>query len=911
MALLLHDSEQAASNPPLESSIPRPSSFHVYNSLLSAPFSTEPVYLPFGLEDASNYGPAEATVGKQRRPTAPFPGFQSVNGVGIRPMYSAYLAATWIVYIDARVTPTQFINRDCPMKQPKEIIAHSMLSELTNAAEAGLLPSNALGRSTVVMKGPHGSQRSRRIAATLLLPRAQSGRAALNSRDVTLLDAFALIAASTNKQCFAVDKDGVPQSVELQNGATPVALTEVVRMSVVAGGAAVASFAKTLGIANTPIFASDEWKQAHIVCLSYVVGATVVHDPIVIPVGTSTDTAARAVRTIQNAALRAQILSKGKLVLPHGFVSTDYVANSDDDDDASEESHFLRIQALKQVMFRRLHIKETTIDVPLDVVKQLDSDTTHGQTRFVRICSNTASIDRLKDESHCPGMIFTTNEDLMVEYLHRNRLHAPPHPWTRQWPAYGLSPPIDEERRANVSVLWMRIETQSVGAQLNLFFPRVLMGNEVTDARNSHMFTVIPTLCPIESVLCLGNYVLPCTAESMLPAGHGDMASRLYKAFCRAIDESFNYLSSLKSPISMGINAPSDVLEQAATPLQGEAQTTTPLGSPTAADDAFITALFGSKLGHPANTCGDAYELLQEHAASELAYSRSFHSLVAAGVSKLGAEISMHRLMDEAASALVERLSLREFENVDAYDGVDRKRPRTPLGAADSTATTSPPPRLIGSLRQDSTASLSSNAPTLNNANLTPPQFSRHDRLQQHLCDNANLRRLARIGGLVPYMLNESFSDGKAICVFPLDDRTVEDIIDCIWLAYDVKKNVFSHIEVPHSETVLAPMDCFFNGFKFVYTAYYRMMCENGVDVMGEFETYALFRPFESTDAKLYAIRANSSVLQFDRVDTDQLMEPLTKKKVLFCITQLYHDTNIFNSPTEVSLDVWRSVPCM
>jgi len=899
MALLLHDSENLASTPPLESSIPRPPSFHVYNSLLSAPFSVESVYLPYGLEDSTNSGPAED--GKHNRPTAPFPGFQSVNGVGIRPMYSAYLAATWICYIDPRVNPSQCINRDGFMKQPKEMIAHSLLSEMTNAAEAGLLPSNALGRSTVVMKGPHGSQRSRRIAATLLLPRAQSGREIANYNDIKFLNAFALIATATNKQCFAVDKDGVPQSVELQSGETPVALTEIVRMSVVAGGSAVASFAKTLGIANTPIFASDEWKQSQIVCISYVVGETVVHAPIVLPaVSGFVLSVARAVRAIQNAALRAQILSKGNLVLPHGFVSTDYIANIDDDD--AEDSHFLRIQALKQGLFRRLHIQETKIDVPLDVVKQFDSDTTHCRPRFVRICSNTASIDRLQDESHCPGMIFTTNEDLTLEYLHRNRLQALPHPWTKVWPAYGLSPAVDEERRANVSVLWMRIETHSVGAQLNLFFPRVLMGNEVTEARDSRMFTVVPTLCPIESVLCSGNYVLPCTPQSMLPAGHGDMSSRLYKAFCRAIDESFDYLNSLKSPISMAM--PSDVLEQAATSL--ETPTATATWTATTADDAFIGALFGSKIGHPANTCGDAYDLLQEHAASELAYSRSFHSLVAAGVSKLGAGISLHTLMDEAASALVERLSLREIENVDEYDGIDRKRPRTPNF----------PLGFIGSCRQDSTVSLSSNAPTQINANcLTPIPF--RDSLQPYLCDNDNLRRLARIGGLVSYKL-PGFDQGEGACVFPLDSESVEDLLDAIWLGYKVKLDVFrkdedkliaARIGVPHTETSTAPIDCFIDGFKFVYAAYYRTIYDTGVDVMDEFETYALFLPFEGTDAKLYAIRANSS---FERVNTDKLLEPLKKtNKILFCITQLKQDTNIFSSPTEVRLNVWRSVPGM
>ena len=949
--MALHNSERLLdAKPPLESSIPRPPSFHVYQALLAATFSDECVYLPFGLEDATNHPSIEAMSFGSSRPTAPLPcgSGQSPSSAGTRPMYSAFLAANWIVHYDARITPGQFLARGGLAKPAKEMIAQSLLAELTDAAKAGLAPANALGRSTATMVGPHDSQRSRRIAATLLLPRALSGRTRANRRDITFLDAFALIASSTNRPCFSVDQHGVPHNSADGDADRTVALTSLVRMSVVAGGSAVAAFAKALDIASTPMFTSDEWKRSSIICFSYVVGSEVLHIQFPLEDCVGVDTVLQAVRTIQNAALRGQILSKGELVLPHGFVSWDYVNVDDECEEESDaslaSSHFLRLQAAKQHEFRRLHVKETSVDVPIDVVRQFDFG---NRPRFVRICSNQTNIDRLKDESHCPGTLFATNEELMVEYLNRNRLQAPPHPWTREWGPYGLSPPLDEERHANVSVLWLRIETHKVGSQLNLFFPRVMMGKEVTDAAGCRIFSVVPTLCPVESVVCSGNYVLPCTMESMLPSGIGEMAARLHNAFGKAIDESFDYLNNLKSPMTaddarlrIGYARPpsSCLLKHAASPQTADADRPSS-ASPTQADDAFISALMGAKLGHPASTCGDAYELLQEHSASELAYSRSFHTLVAAGVSKLGADVSMHRLMEEAASALIDRLSINAQSAVptpcsdydDATSESDRKRARTPHGTMRSPVI-GPPPRLVGSLRQDSMASGLSDASTLSMGEssgaagnlplLAPLPLTRQDSLRRHLADDLNLRRLAGIAGLKPFEL-PGFEQGEAWLSFPLDTDSVEDLVEAVWAAYGIRCDIYTtavssnnlisaRIGVPVEDEITTQLERFLGGFKFVYTAYYEILKSHGREICEEFDTFVLFRPFSSTDATLYAITAIGGTLQFEQVATDQLLEPLQKPgKVLFSMSQSSYDmaAAVSNLPFQVCLNVWRSVP--
>ena len=623
--LMLHDPEDRLDGKaPLESSLPRPPSFHVYGLLMSSGFSKERVFLPYGLEDPTNRGSIEASAAETRRPEAPFPMTHAAqpgarqHGAGLKSTYSAFLAANFIVYYDSRITPKQFLTR-APNRPASEMIAHSLLCELKHAAEVASTPANALGRGTRDVSGPHESQRSRRIAVTLLLPRAISGKTRANTCDIAFLNAFALIATSTNRPSFSVDAEGMPHSPEV-GGAQAVPLTSSVRMSVLAGSASVAAFAKTLGVAEEAPFSAETWKQNSMLCFSYLVDNNVVHSACVLDDSTSTVTTARFARIIQNAALRAQITSDGQLVLPVGFLSPEHVVVEEEGPGEEPEAHFLRLQAEKQREFQQLHVHETGVDVLPEVAKRLNFDFPEGRkARFVRVCSNTARLDSLCDERHCPGILFSSNEELMLEYLHRNRLESGQrNPLTREWPPFGLSPPHDEERQADVSLLWFRIETQAVGSKLNVFFPRILMGQEVTDASNSRIFSVVPALCPVEAVVCSGNFVLPCTAESMLPSGRSELSSRLYNAFCKAVDESFDFLRgaassssfssrhSLDGPPRLGHTASAASL---GVETQGERRSTTP-SSPTAQAEDDLVAAPGSAW-HPASTCGDAYDLLR------------------------------------------------------------------------------------------------------------------------------------------------------------------------------------------------------------------------------------------------------------------------------------------------------------
>ena len=260
-------------------------------------------------------------------------------------------------------------------KPPVDAIAQSLTAELANAAQTSLSPTNAFGRSTAAALGPHDSQRSRRIAVTLLLPRAASGKTRANNREIALLDAFALIAVSTNKQCFSVDSKGVPIELGSKKG-DEVKLTDSVRMSVVAGSAHVASFARTIGIAADPIFASDEWRKNSIITFSYVTESNIVHESVLLDDVVSTPSTAviQSIRCIHTASFRAQLQSHGKLVLPHGLLSEQYIAAFEEPDDCSDvlsESQFLMLQAEKQREFRRLHVRDLKVDIPMDVVRNI------------------------------------------------------------------------------------------------------------------------------------------------------------------------------------------------------------------------------------------------------------------------------------------------------------------------------------------------------------------------------------------------------------------------------------------------------------------------------------------------------------------------------------------------------------
>ena len=130
MSIVLHNSE--VDKAPLASQLPQPPSFNTYACLMAAVFTDELVFYPFGIEDAQNQ-PSIDTINTSefKRPTAPFPrstdSNTNPNALGIRPVYSAYLTANFISYLDSRVTPAVFT------KASSNIVSKSMHEELKHA----------------------------------------------------------------------------------------------------------------------------------------------------------------------------------------------------------------------------------------------------------------------------------------------------------------------------------------------------------------------------------------------------------------------------------------------------------------------------------------------------------------------------------------------------------------------------------------------------------------------------------------------------------------------------------------------------------------------------------------------------------------------------------------------------------
>ena len=959
MSLVLRDDENEIHGAAtLEPALTRPATFHVYSELLKARFVTEPVFLPLGLEDAKNVSSIEPFAEfEAKRPSAPLAAASS-TGLGIRVQSSAFMAANFIVYYDARITPGQLLEPKAPAvgKPPVDAIAQSLTAELANAAQTSLSPTNAFGRSTAAALGPHDSQRSRRIAVTLLLPRAASGKTRANNREIALLDAFALIAVSTNKQCFSVDSKGVPIELGSKKG-DEVKLTDSVRMSVVAGSAHVASFARTIGIAADPIFASDEWRKNSIITFSYVTESNIVHESVLLDDVVSTPSTAviQSIRCIHTASFRAQLQSHGKLVLPHGLLSEQYIAAFEEPDDCSDvlsESQFLMLQAEKQREFRRLHVRDLKVDIPMDVVRNItwfanevtaekDDFTKENEKetrpRFVRICNNRTTPERLSNDvecqSHCPGVLFSTCDELMLAYLNRNRLDNPPPHWKREWPPYGLAPPIDEEKRASISVLWLRLESTAIGSMLNLFFPRVQLGNDVTNIAGSRILSVVPVLSSIESVVCSGNFVLPCNSESMRPSGNQVISKRLCTACGNVLDDCYRTIASLGSnhddPMRLQHSLSSDSfceseLDGSISPeLRGIAKS--PFGASASASsspqtDEFFAALFSSRLGHPASTCGEAYSLLQEYSASDIVCSRAFHNLVMAGVSKLGANASMNELMEAATTALVEKMSLRADSALD--DGLsDRKRARTPHGATPSDEAQPPPPSISGALRQNSLANLSdatvaTAAEDGGSPKLIAPIPIHQDALMRHLNDELNYKRIVGIAGLSKFALPD-FENGDAWMVFPLDGDAVQDGLEAIWRGVGLATETYAQLEEAGELNVAPPPNtpdtgdctatqCLLAGLKFLFLEYHKLLKEKAaVDAFSDHEIFILLRPLH-TDATLYELTASATGPKTTLVSTNRLLETPEKSfKLLFALSQPDEGASY---PIKVVVRVYRNL---
>ena len=730
----------------LENTISRPPTFPVASIALKASFSSLQCFFPRGIDDSTTPCAADSLI---VRPTAPMPNAvaQRVDGptmLGLRPQLQAFIAANGVVHYDARFHGTTSIRRVAPSRPstsggggPDDLLARGLLAEF----------KAALGATSATVAGPHATQPPRRVAATLLLPMTRAGKQRVNADAVSLLDAFAAIARSP--LCSASKTTSMPESKDADTA------TSAVRFSVAAGEDDVVAFADGVGILSSGPLASVEWKRTPVLCFSFIHGSDVRHVPIA--VGSNSThvqvTPVSATTLLQEAARFAQMNAGGGVVLPPGFLRLDHVSVADDDD--QQFSTFLHMQAELQREFRKLHIRDVDVGVPRDTISRIvESSALHSSSspgvallpsssearqRFVRMCPVGTPPEEFANNyfNHIVGVLFCNNQELLASYLRRCRD-------SEQSPIYGLSPPIDDECSCEPTVLFWQNEVVSIGPKLCLFFPRVGLGDKVTDFEFSRIEAVVPRLWPVARVLESRHYILPCTDASATPAMSPSSRS-LCRAFGNLMEEAITQCSALQGREDLALRLCQESVKEA---------TNTP-------EDLFHGALLGARLGQPATTIRDAYNFLLAHNAPQRAETSTFLRLVTLGMSKSNPDSSLSDLLARAVDTFAEALDL------DA--GAPAKRARTPAAAlcASAMADIRPQPS-TSDLSEASTVA----APT--------PQPRRSGGLVAHFRDPAQFRRLTALAGVKVWLIPEFSTLGVP---WPIDGESTADLKFAVWTA--------------------------------------------------------------------------------------------------------------------------------
>ena len=744
----------------LENTVERPNSFNVQQVAFAASFLDADVFYPRGIEDAAAGG-AHGVSTRLVRPHAAFPRSTPISEttlgpptMGLRPQLLAFVAAKGVIHHDTRFAIASVSRRG------DDALARGIVEELRSAA------TNRVGTP-----GPHGSQPSRRVAATLLLPSAVNGKLQASSESIALLDAFAAIAQSSPK-LPVFDATGVPTnrpSIEEALLSTNGTATSCVRFGVVCGIDDVAVFAQSLGVDKTEHFKSSSWKQSAILCFSFVCDGGVEH--VVVPITTNllgfktpAERLCDAAAVLQQHACTAQLQAGGKLVLPPGFLKMDFLLLSNDDE--GEVSQFLEFNADLQRAFKKLHFPDPVRHMDDATVAELvSSSRTDGrslsnqpQQRFCRVFSrNSPRFWELGNPNHALGVLWTTDQEAFDEYLRRCREGE-------LSPVYGLQPPVDEESRTCLpSVLMWKDDVAAVGKHLNLFFLREpsRMGMPVTDCNNSVVRTVVSELWPIGALLESGFFVIPCTTDSMRPqlsqprAGVAEEATR--RAFLDVINNTF---AVIKSAFPPRVGSPRDVLgDEPATALL---RAVDPVDG--ASSDGLFAALAGARVGQAAATIGDAYSILQEHVATDRSDVAAFFKLLTIGVRHHGSQVSMRDLFESAADALEVARATAEAERYGS------KRPKTP----DLTAELSPPSvSSMGDARQVSLLSIAT-------SDTVDVPMRRQDSLVGHFTSKIQRKRVLSLAGVDPWPFPEI---DEIELEWPLDANDAMMLKETAWIS--------------------------------------------------------------------------------------------------------------------------------
>lgn len=643
---------------PLETNMKRPLAFTSQTITSQKQFLVDAVLYPKGIEHPTNFclgrstanaavrapypcgskltasatsptAPKAAAAGDStspRSPGTPPGGFGAPRNATspttnlLRQGLGAFLTANGIVHLDLRHS-AHFSGGT---------LAESLLEELRDNVLSNSLATEASSQtSPEASTGPSGSRRSRAIAVTLLLPSAIAGRQQANESDLSLLDAFALIAQAplakqrgTSKELTVDEVARTWPSLDVPTSTTSV------RMTVVAGTDDVTSYLSTIGIRTS----GTEWFRSAGLCISYVNFSRKLRHELVQVSSSTQPTLKKSVKVIQEAASALQVASKHQLVLPFSFV-TDCTLDTVITDRATEPtSAFLDFQRELQQRFYNLHLCEPFVELAKSTLSTLDF---YGGHRFVRIVPRNVQQFRDEDPSHAIGILLSSHEPTLESYLRRCRAETPRQPCTGVWPPYSLLDPENEEPSANITVLWFKPEIQCIGGDLSLFGPRPRIGAPVTELANSCINRLVPSLAPVERLLAGGNWILPVTRLSVLPA-NGPYAQTLYNSFAGFMKATIDRLA--------GIDLPPTMFDD-----EEELRPTTPMEAETR---AYLGHVLGLQVGHPATALGEIYSAMQLDAKHGRIASSAFHTLVTAGLFKYGEDCNVETLFQLCLDAM-------------------------------------------------------------------------------------------------------------------------------------------------------------------------------------------------------------------------------------------------------------------
>jgi len=733
MSLVVHvdSAEKGVSDePPLSCDLKRPPTFDSYTICHSKPFTKELVLLPKGIESYQQPGLSRPSTGAGRRCIAPYP----ANADLIRQCYTAFMTANGISHLDLR--QHSHMNGG--------ILANGICAELQHSIEL------AADKATpsLAKTGPNRSQRSRAVAVTLLLPAATAGKPALNKCQIALLNALAQIAQTpmTKSALPSILDGGVPKT--WPSCEEPPRCTQMVRLSVVAGKDDVASYMKRMQVKST--HKDMTWATSNALCVSYTDSKQANSAYVVLDIKQE-PTVADAANSIMQALTTVQLQSASVLTLPPGMIAPDMV--NLEEPGPNDHGPFLDFQADLQRKFKELHLSRPFVEIPkaaLSLLLTQDCD-----QRFVRVCSNSQPWCE-EDHRHNVGILYSSDDEILRFYLKRCRADVP-RQWPRTtWPPYMLLPPEGEEVAANICVLWFKPESVHIGGDLNLFGPRVRPGIGVCEFNDCHVGRVMPNVASIERLRNAGFFVVPCTAQSVLPS-YAPRTDVLWQSFREFLLETEQQIIE---PLSCDT---STVVEPILRPQ------ISPGALCHSENDKMYSSILSSHMGHPCATIGRAYEVLQQHAAKESTEGRAFHGLVSVGMLKFGESFSMEELMAVCVDVLTtgkdadhSQLAAASSELVVRSESPKKRVRPPPTGAKNTTASL-----------EDAVV------PVL-------------DQLAAHLCESSGRKHTIGLSG----MKDVAFPSGDRLAThaLPIDDY---DVLETVWVLLG-----FADVQNPSHDTM-------------------------------------------------------------------------------------------------------------